>query len=172
MEISVEISDLPQIHPRLLWRDIVGAAAVVLEEKNRQQRASFDLQLQGLPGFEEDKLRLSISLAGVSPSDRARIVRTYEAHRLVELSAIAITGLGLYHGGGHEIRDIAVRGSMADYLVDDENRLLEIAGRSRQSDFEYTWNQKLERLKNQGITSFYLSVAEFERFTGRLAFLG
>jgi hypothetical protein len=61
---------------------------------------------------------------------------------------------------------------MADYLVDDENRLLEIAGRSRQSDFEYTWNQKLERLKNQGITSFYLSVAEFERFTGRLAFLG
>jgi hypothetical protein len=44
-----------------------------------------------------------------------------------QLSAIAIAGFALYHGGGHEIRDIAVRGSTADYLVDEENHLLEIA---------------------------------------------
>jgi hypothetical protein len=87
----------------------------------------------------------------------------------VELSAIAIAGIGLYYGGGHEIVNIAVRGSMADYLVDDENHLLEIAGRSRNSDFGYTWKQKLQRLKNRGVPSFYLFVAEFETSTGRLA---
>jgi len=168
MEISVEITDLPQMHPRLLWRDIIGATAVVLGQKSKRQRASFELELQGLRGFEEDILTLGISLAGILENDRARIQRTYEAHRLVELSAIAIAGLGLYHGGGYEIRDIAVRGSRADYLVDDENTLLEIAGRSRRSDFENTWKQKLRRLKNRA-ASFYLCVAEFESSRGRLA---
>src|SRR5262249_35811803 len=54
----------------------------------------------------------------------------------IELAAIALAGLALYHGGGHEIVDVAVRGSGADYLVDAGRHLLEIAGRSRRSDFE------------------------------------
>jgi len=170
MEISVEITDLAQMHPRLLWRDIIGATAVVLGEKSKAQRATFELEFQGLPGFGGDKLRLDISLAGILENDRARIQRTYEAHRLVELSAIAIAGLDLYHEGGHEIRDIALRGSMADYIVDDDNHLLEISGRSRQSALERTWKQKLQRLKKRGVASFYLCVAEFESSTGRLGF--
>jgi hypothetical protein len=171
MEISVEITNLPQMHPRLLWRDLIGAVAVVLGEKNKTLRALFELDLEGVPGCENDTLVLDISLAGIMENDRARIRRTYEAHRLVELSAIVIAGLGLYYGGGHEIRDIAVRGSRADYLVDDENYLLEIAGRSRQSDFESTWKQKWQQLKNRGAASFFLCVAEFETSRGRLAFV-
>src|SRR5437867_13219975 len=84
MEISVEITDLAQMHPRLLWRDIIGATAVVLGEKSKAQRATFELEFQGLPGFGGDKLRLDISLAGILENDRARIQRTYEAHRLVD----------------------------------------------------------------------------------------
>jgi hypothetical protein len=65
MEIAVELTDLAELHPRLLWRDIIGATAVILREKNEAERASFELELQGLPDFEDDTLMLDISLAGI-----------------------------------------------------------------------------------------------------------
>ena len=100
----------------------------------------------------------------------AQVRRTYEPSRLVELAAIAIAGLGLHHAGGHEIVDVAVRGSAADYLVDQAQQHLEIAGRSRRSDFDTAWRQKWQRLTDLWGSGFYLSVAEFEGRTGRLAF--
>jgi hypothetical protein len=96
--------------------------------------------------------------------------RTYELSRRVELAAIALTGLALYHGGGHEIVDVAVRGSGADYLVDPAQHLLEIAGRSRQADFEVAWQQRLQRLRARATGSFYLWVIELESPAGRLMF--
>jgi hypothetical protein len=96
--------------------------------------------------------------------------RTYEPFRLVELAAIAIAGLGLYHAGGHEIRDIALRGSGADYLVDEFNHPLEIAGRSRRTDFDVAWGQRWRRLSDCSAGGFYVCVAEFETPSGRLAF--
>jgi hypothetical protein len=86
------------------------------------------------------------------------------------LAAIAIAGLGLYYGGRHEIRDVALRGSAADYLVDDANHFLEVAGRSRRSDLAIAWQQRWHRLSDQPNRGFYLCVAEFETPAGRLAF--
>jgi hypothetical protein len=74
--------------------------------------------------------------------------------------------------GGHEIVDVAVRGSGADYLVDASRHLLEIAGRSRRSDFEATWQQRLQRLRERATGSFYLCVLELETPAGRLLFSG
>lgn len=100
----------------------------------------------------------------------SRLQRTYESSRLVELAAIAIAGLGLYHGGGHEIIDIALRGSAADYLVGESNHLLEVTGRSRRSDFRVAWQQRWQRLTDRIGRGFYVCVAEFETPTGQLAF--
>ncbi len=99
-----------------------------------------------------------------------RLRRTYEPSRLVELAGIAIAGLGLYHAGAHEIRDIALRGSVADYIVDEANHLLEIAGRSRRSDFSAAWQQRWQRLSEGRSGGFYVCVAEFETPAGQLAF--
>jgi hypothetical protein len=106
----------------------------------------------------------------VSELHVSRLRRTYEASRIVELAAIAIAGLGLYHGGGHEIRDVALRGSAADYLVDETNHVMEVAGRSRRSDLNAAWNARWQRLSERLRVGFFVCVAEFETFAGRLAF--
>jgi hypothetical protein len=114
-------------------------------------------------------LAFAIEPTGVSPARVARIRRTYEAPRLVELAAIAIAGLGLYHAGGHEIRDVALRWSGADYIVDEANDLLEVAGRSRREDLTKAWEERWQRL-SECSSGVYVCVAEFETFTGRLGF--
>jgi hypothetical protein len=68
--------------------------------------------------------------------------------------------------------DVAVRGSGADSLVDAGRYLLEIAGRSRRSDFEAAWQQRLQRLRERATSSFSLCVLELETPAGRLLFRG
>ena len=99
-----------------------------------------------------------------------KVRRTYESHRLIELAAIAIAGLGLFAAGGHQIRDVALRGSSADYLVDEENYLLEVSGRSRRSDFQAAWDARWNRLSERSGSGFIVCVSEFETPAGRLAF--
>src|SRR5947208_6264116 len=115
-------------------------------------------------------MRLIIDRTGIATDRLARIRRTYEFPRRIELAAIALAGLGLYHGGGHEIVDVAVRSSGADYLVDAAHHLLEVAGRSRHSDFEVAWQQRLQRLQVKATGSFYLCVIEMQTPAGRLLF--
>jgi hypothetical protein len=107
-----------------------------------------------------------VDCSSVTEAEIARIRRTYESSRLVELAAIAVTGLSLYHGGGHEMMDVAVRGSGADYLVDAESHRLEIAGRSRCGDLDPAWQQRVQRLVERTSHGFYISVVEFETPAG------
>ncbi len=116
-------------------------------------------------------MTLVLDPTGVSDDAVVRLRRTYEPHRLVELAAIAVAGIGLHHVGGLEIVDLAVRGSAADYLVGTARQTLEIAGRSRRSDFATAWEQKRGRLEGRGGRGSFLRVAEFETPAGRLAFV-
>jgi hypothetical protein len=92
--------------------------------------------------------------------------------RQVELASIAITGLALHYAGNHEIRDIALRGSAADYLVGEEGYLLEVAVLWRRTDFGAAWAQKWDRLEEQVGTGFFVCAVEFETPAGRLWFKG
>jgi len=140
---------LTTLHPRLLWDDILAATVAVLSETCPQSPFPFTLTVQDLPGFGSEQLRFAIDPVGVAADHVRRLQRTYEASRLVELAAIAIAGLGLYYGGGHEMRDVALRGSGADYLVDEVHHLLEVAGRSRRRDFGVAWQQRWQRLSER-----------------------
>ncbi len=92
--------------------------------------------------------------------------------RQVELASTAIAGLALHHAGNHEIRDIAFRGSAADYLVGEEGYLLEVAVSWRRADFAAAWARKWDRLTEQVGTGFFVCVVEFETPSGRLWFNG
>jgi hypothetical protein len=168
MDVSVRLVDLTIMHPRLLWEDIAAATVAVLSETVTQLPFHFELTVQDLPRFGSDRLQMAIDPTGVAPEHVSRLRRTYEPPRLVELAAIAIAGVGLYCGGGHEIRDVALRGTRADYLVDESNHLLEVAGRSRRRDVGVAWQQRWQRLTNRMGHGFY--VVEFETLAGRLAF--
>lgn len=170
MDVTVRLLDLTAMHPRLLWDDLAAAAAATLAGADTRGPFPFELTVQDVPAFGSDVVRMTIDPAGLSPDHVARLRRTYEPSRLVELAAVAVAGLGLYHAGGHEIRDVALRGSGADYLVDDAAHLLEVAGRSRRSDFAAAWHQRRERLSERGTGGFYICVVEFETPAGRLAF--
>ena len=89
---------------------------------------------------------------------------------LIELAAIAIAGLALFAAGGHQIRDVALRGTSAHYLVDADGHLLEVAGRSRRIDFDAAWQVRWERLLGRPGSRFYVCVCEFESPSARLAF--
>ena len=170
MDALIRLLDLPSMHPELLWETIITATAAILADSGAELPFAFALTVENVPGFGSDASRLLVDPRGVSATRMAQVRRTYEPSRLVELAAIAIAGLGLHHAGGHEIVDVAVRGSAADYLVDQAQQHLEIAGRSRRSDFDTAWRQKWQRLTDLWGSGFYLSVAEFEGRTGRLAF--
>jgi len=170
MDITVRLMDLSAMHPRLLWDDIVAATVVVCSTTHPHAPFPCVLTVQDLPGFGSEPLRLAIDPTGVASDHVRRLQRTYEASRLVELAAIAIAGLGLYYGGGHAIRDVALRGSGADYLVDEANHLLEVAGRSRRRGFGAAWQQRWQRLTDYPGSAYYVCVVEFETPAGRLTF--
>jgi len=128
------------------------------------------LTLDGLPTYDDDTLLLMIVPDNVSREHVARMRRTYETSRLVEMAAIAVAGLTMFHAAHLEIRDIALRGSRADYLVGKAGFLLEIGGRSRRADFGTAWREKWEHLNESQGGGFFLCVVEFETPSGRLAF--
>jgi hypothetical protein len=170
MDVSKRLLDLPAMHPELLWESILTATAAVLGDSGAEPPFAFALTVENVPGFGSDECRLLIDAGGVSATQITQVRRTYEPARLVELAAIAVTGLALNHAGGHEIVDVAVRGSAADYLVDQARHHLEIGGRSRRKDFETAWRQKWQSLEDLWGSGFYLCVADFESRAGRLAF--
>jgi hypothetical protein len=143
MDVPVRLIDLPAMHPELLWETILTATAAVLSDPGAEPPYPFDLTIENVLGFGSEECRLLIDPAGVSANQVARVRRTYEPSRQVEMAAIAVAGLGLHHAGGHEILDLAIRGSAADYLVDHAHHHLEIAGRSRRSDLETAWRHKV-----------------------------
>ena len=128
------------------------------------------LEMKDMPSYGSGQIDLQIVKGGITSGQIGKVRRTYESHRLVELAAIAVTGLGLFAAGGHQIRDIALRGSSADYLVDEENYLLEVSGRSRRSDFQAAWDARWNRLSGRPASGFFVCVLEFETPAGRLAF--
>lgn len=171
MEAVSRLMDLPQIQPLLLWDTIIPATAVVLGAGKRTPPFLLLLTVQNVPGFGSGEIRLLIDPGEIREDLIAQLRRTYDSSRLVELAAIAVTALGLHHAGGHEIVDIAIRGSAADYLVDVTRHHLEIAGRSRRGDFETAWEQRRKRLSVHVGGGYYISVIEFETPSGRLAFV-
>jgi len=167
MSVRVSLTALQAMHPQLLWNEIVVAVLVTASETRVVDVA---LEYQNVPGFGSDDVTLRIDTSGVSSAEVARVRRTYEHPRLIELAAIAVAGMALYHGSGHEIVDVSVRGTSADYLIDASRQLLEVAGRSSRGDFESAWKQKHARLDDRGQNNYYVCVVEFETPYGRLAY--
>ena len=158
------------MHPCLVWGDIAAATVAVVDDRGFPWPCRFPLHIENVPDFGSGTLVLEISRAGI-PGEHVRKIRhTLEPHRLVELAAVAIAGLGLFAAGGRQIRDVALRGTSADYLVDGDNYLLEVAGRSRRSDFESAWEVRWSRLSDRLGSGFFVCVCEFESPSARLAF--
>ena len=170
MIIETCFASLPEMHPELEWQEIAAAAVSVLEDCGFESPFEVQLELIEMPGFGTEQVVLLIHKRGIPAERVARVRRTFDTTRRVELAAIAMTGLGLYHGGSHEIVDIAVRGSGADYLIDAAHHPCEIAGRSRQSDFAIAWQQRFERVSERARGGFYLGVFEFQSPTGKILF--
>jgi len=171
MELQTQLAYLSDMHARLQWDDIIPATAAVLSKGNELPRATLTCETLDLPLFAGSILQITIDWSDIAKTAIDRIQRTYDSARLVELSGIALAGLTIYHAGGHEIRDIAYRGSSADYLVDDTFNRLEVAARSRKGDMETAWRQREQRLRESGSEYFYLFVCELETMTARLGYL-
>lgn len=170
MTVSTSLVSLAEMHPQLEWQEITASAVAAFEEGGLEAPFQVQFEMIDVPGFENESLQLLIDRTGIPADLVARVRRTYEPSRRIELAAIALAALGLYHGGSHEIVDVAVRGSGADYLVDAAHHLLEISGRSRRADFEVAWQQRLQRLTERATGGFYLCVVELQTPGGRLMF--
>jgi hypothetical protein len=154
-----------------LWDTIIPATVAVFTDIGAPAPHPLPLTVHAVPGFGSLELRLLIDSGGMSPELLAKVRRTYEPSRLVELAAIAVAALGLHCAGRHQIVDVARRGSGADYLVDEIHHHLEIAGRSRRRDLDAAWQQKQQRVTDRCGPGFYICVVEFESPAARLAFL-
>jgi len=168
--LKLRLVDLPDMHPGLLWDDIAAAAVAVFDERGFTSPFALPMTVENVPGYGSGNLDLEIAAEGFSAVRVEKLRRTIEAHRLVELAAVAVAGLALFAAGGHVIRDVALRGSSADYLVGAENHLLEITGRSRSRDLQAAWNAHWNRLTDRLDTGFFVCGVEFETPSGRLAF--
>src|SRR5260370_20042708 len=103
MDISTSLVGLAEMHPELEWQEITAATVAVLEDGGLEAPFQVPLDLIDVPGFGTERLNLLIERTGIPAERVTRLRRTYEPPRRIELAAIALTGLGLYHGGGHEI---------------------------------------------------------------------
>jgi hypothetical protein len=171
MAVALQLVDLPGLHSRLYWEPIIVATAAVLSRGASTTPHHFALAVEGVHGFGTDVLEIDIGTEDVRPDEVERLRRTVEPSRQVELAAIAIAGIGLHLAGGHQIVDLAVHGSGADYLVDAARVPLEIAGRSRRRDLDLAWQLKEQRLLEQRESGVYICVCEFATLTGRLGYL-
>jgi hypothetical protein len=170
MDVPIWLANLPAMHPELLWESIIAATAAVLCEGGKEPPYAINLAVEGVLGFGTEECRLLIDPGGVLAQRVVQVRHTYEPSRLIELAAIAVAGLALHHAKEHEIIDVAVHGSGADYLVDQARHHLEIAGRSRRRDLDTAWRERWERLRQRWGSEFYLCVSAFETCTARLAF--
>lgn len=171
MTTDLRLLDLSAMHPRLLWDDLGCAAAEVLGRTGAAPPFPVELIAEAVSGFGTKRARFRVDSSGFGAEILERVRRTYDPARLVEMAAVALAALACYHAGRHEIRDVALRGSGADYLVDESGDRLEIAGRSRRADVTAAWDQRWERL--DGVPGGrYVCVAEFETPAVRLGFRG
>jgi hypothetical protein len=168
--VKLRLSELAEMHPSLLWAETAAAAAAVLDKRGFPIPCHLPVDIDNVPEFGTGRINLEISWAGISADHIQKLRRTLDGPRLVEFAAIAIAGLALFATGGHQIRDIALRGTSADYLVDADCHLLEVAGRSRRADFDAAWQARWERLSDHPGRGFYVSVCEFESPYARMAF--
>jgi hypothetical protein len=168
--VKLRLCDLAHMHPALLWVEIAASTVAVLESRGFPTPYQFPVDVDNVPDFGTGRLDLEISRAGISADHILRLRRAWESPRLVELAAIAIAGLALFAAGRHQIRDVALHGTSADYLVDADCHLLEVAGRSRRTDFDAAWQVRWERLLDRHGSGFYVCVCEFESPSARLTF--
>jgi hypothetical protein len=161
------LQSLEVYHPSLLWDHIAAATAANCAVTPNPHPIT--IQATNVPRFGSADVSISVNATGVAESAVRRIRKTVDSARLVEFAAVGIAALALHYLGNHEIIDVTARGSGADYLVDEDRNLLEVAGRSRRSDLPAAWNERLTRLQ-RGKLSFYLFVIEFETSSARLMF--
>lgn len=170
MIASCRLSDVSDYHPRLLWDDAIAAAVSVAQRFASAPIVRYAIDTEGLAAVRDNQLLLDLDLRPFSAARIARLERTYEPARIVELAAIAIAGVALYHGGRHEIVDVTMRGSGADYRVDHSGVVLEVTGRTRRRDVNAAWESKRQRLLHRSACGAYICVVEFETPGGRLTF--
>src|SRR5260370_29704068 len=106
MDALVRLLDLAKMHPNLLWDTIAEATAGVFEEVGAESPYQLGLTVEDVPGYGSGRLSLLLDRTGISDDRIARLRRTYEPARLIELAAIAVAGVGLSLAGGHEIVNI------------------------------------------------------------------
>lgn len=170
MDSVLSVNDLGAFHPNLRWDEIAIAPAAIVGKKP-EGLIVVQFSFENMPAFGTANATIGIDISDVSPANIERMQRTYELARLVELAAIAVAGIGIYYGGGHEIMDISARGSAADYLVDTTLDRLEIAGRSRRRDVQSAWQTRWDRLSARD-GGFYVCLVEFETLSARFAYSG
>ncbi len=169
-EFRFQLADLAEMHPRLLWPGIVAATSAVLSERQPNRPFHMQIEIQDIPGFGSSTGTFVLDSKGISNDHVLKLRRTFESTRLVKMAAIAIAGLGLHFAGNHEMMELAVRGTAADCLVDEARHRLEIAGRSRKSDFTTAWEERHQRLLARPNGGFFICVVEFETPFARLMF--
>src|SRR5690242_7920183 len=102
MEIATALADLADMHPELEWTDIAACTTAVLEDCGLEAPFQVHLDLVEVPGHGSEPLDLLIDRSEIPAQLVTRVRRTYEPPRRIELAAIALAALALYHGGGHE----------------------------------------------------------------------
>jgi hypothetical protein len=168
--VIYRLVDLRRINRRLTWDSHIPAAKAVFDQQGFEPPYRIRLSCEDVPNFGSDETILTIDPEGIADSAVEMIRRTFDVPTLVEMAAIAIAGVVLFHAGGHRITDIAFNPDRADYQVDDEETLLEVAGRSNRRNFRGAWNARWDRLREAEGSGFYLSVTEFQTPATRLAF--
>lgn len=168
--MKVRLTDLPDMHPALLWDDILAATAATMDELIRPRPYSLIVEIENVPNQANGPILLEPLATGIPAGRVAKIRRTLDPHRRVEAAAIALAGITLHLAGGHQIRDVALRGTGADYLVDDGSHFLEVTGRSRRRELRAAWEARWQRLSAAHEAGFYLCAFEFETPSGRLGF--
>jgi hypothetical protein len=54
MTVNVPLLALPEMHPRLLWNEIMAAKLIVFRGPGRKYPFQFDMEVKNVPGFADE----------------------------------------------------------------------------------------------------------------------
>ena len=68
--MKLRLIDLPDMHPCLLWDDIIAATVAVLDERGFSAPFRFSMDVQDLPGYDNVVIDFQILKSGVTSGQK------------------------------------------------------------------------------------------------------
>lgn len=169
------VESLRELNPKAIWAAFFIPPAIALMESYRLKPFSWNISHENIISdcFEAvtGELALEIDWMTETFPESQRLFQTLQRESVVEYAAVATAFLVMTNLAGKNIVEVTLRGSKADYFLDERETLLEISGTESAEHLAARHTEKIRQLQaNPFGKDGYVFVCCFSNRKARLSF--